>query len=84
MRNLIRAGVPERVAMMISGHRTRSVLDRYNIVDERDLHSAGERLQEYLHRQSEAAKDKSRTSGLLSGPEQQGLEGEKSERKLLN
>jgi integrase len=47
-RNLTRSGTQETVAMKITGHRTRSVFDRYNITSQDDIRKAVERQDSYL------------------------------------
>jgi integrase len=50
VRNLVRAQVPERIAQEITGHKSRSVFDRYDIVSENDLMNAGAKLETYLQK----------------------------------
>ena len=45
IKNLMKVGVNEKVAMKISGHKTRAVFDRYHIVDSEDVVDAMRRVQ---------------------------------------
>lgn len=47
VRNMSRKGVPEKVGMLISGHRTDSVYRRYNIIDMEVLKTATAKIEEH-------------------------------------
>ena len=77
-RNLIRASVPERVAMLLTGHKSRAIFDRYNIINEQEPLEAGDQLVAYLAQQAPARRRPTPGTHLArprlhAGPETSGL-----------
>jgi integrase len=56
VRNLVRSGTPEGVAMQMTGHKTRSVFERYNITSGSDVKAAAARLDSLFQQASQGAK----------------------------
>jgi integrase len=56
VRNMKRAGIGDKTAMDISGHKTQAIFDRYDIVDEVDVADAGTKLTEYFAARKQRAK----------------------------
>lgn len=60
VRNMRRQGISEKVAMEISGHKTRSVFERYNIVDPADLRDAAAKIEK-------GARERADETGAVEG-----------------
>lgn len=54
IRDMVRSGISEKVAMTISGHKSRNVFERYNIVSDQDLREAALKIQDYQEKKSTA------------------------------
>ena len=64
----IRASVPERVAMLLTGHKSRAIFDRYNIINEQELLEAGDQLVAYLAQHAQAPCGRAHPAGPRPAP----------------
>ena len=67
VRNMERAGVPRKVAMAISGHKTASIYRRYDIVVHRDLADAATRMEQFFSTAQATLQDRKEPMGTLLG-----------------
>ena len=63
VRNMLRSGIREKVAMMISGHKTRSIFDRYHIVSDEDLKEAARKQQAFHEKENQMAEGSEQRGG---------------------
>jgi hypothetical protein len=87
-----RAGIPRKVAMAISGHKTESIYRRYDIVAHRDLADAGTRMEQYFSaakQEMQEQKEQKEQMGTLLGtpdvahpPEKQGARSKRAGKPL--
>jgi len=69
VRDLVRAGVSQHVAMQISGHKTDAVFRRYDIVNEADLRQAAAKAETFHAQRKKAQQETLHTKCTQSGSE---------------